>query len=127
MTRHTMLPAIGVLALSGLALGGCFVEVDDDAYIEVYEPCSRSWQCEWPADACYAVDVDYGSWYVADRMCTLECWDDWDCPWSGACYSVQGNTALCYQRCDRDWECPAGFACVDTVGTWYGDAICLPW
>lgn len=127
MARTPIPAAVGALALAGVLGSGCVIDVDDDPYIEVYEPCSRSWQCEWPADACWRIAVDYGDWFVSDRMCTLECNGDRDCPWGGACYSVQGDVPLCYQRCDRDWQCPTGFACIDTVGGWTGDAICLPW
>jgi len=125
--KHLTTTLLALSAGAVLAPGCIFVEDDDDAYLEAYEPCSSSWQCEFPADGCYSLMVDYGRRIVTDRMCTLECQDDFDCPWGGACYQVMSGPPICYQRCDVDYDCPPGFACIDTVGGRPLDAICLPY
>lgn len=127
-----------LLALFAAGATGCVVYEDEPEYVArpgpppqppllaVYEPCFDSYDCAAPADACYEVTVDHGSHVVTDGTCSLQCIDDLDCPYGGACYSVQGQAFICYQRCLYDSDCPLGFACIDTVGG-AADAICLPY
>jgi hypothetical protein len=125
------------LVVGAIALTGCVVVEEDRSPgprpippeplpLAVYEPCFDSFDCGVPADACYELAIDHGSHVAVDGMCTLACVDDFDCPYGGGCYAVQGQEFLCYQRCLDDVDCPLGFACIDTFGG-ARDAICLPY
>jgi hypothetical protein len=124
MQLRSRIPLFLILAATA---GACTVSVEDGPYLETYEPCGSTSQCLSTTDSCYTITVDYGSDIVSDGMCSRSCGNDGDCPFGGACYTVQSGPPICYARCAFDEDCPPGYACLDTVGGWRGDAICLPY
>ena len=135
-----------LMSLLGAAmLSGCIIDYHEDrapgppplpvpAAI-MYEVCLNTAECEVPS-FCAELAIpawDYG--YYVNAICTLDCFDDLDCPVSefnffqGACvdeYLLGGSAGarLCMERCEVDADCDqfAGFACQVLDG----ERLCLP-
>ena len=125
-TLHGSLARIALLAAT-LACGmlSCIIVEDRDATRSWYQECSYDEQCPSYADCWWiAVDYDYGT--ESGRMCTTDCYSDFDCPYDGICEDVADGPPLCFEPCFGDVECPRGFACVDVLHDGAGP-MCLPW
>ena len=119
------------LAIVWLFMAGCSAEAEVGPAEEVvvvelvnfYDPCSIDEECPLPSD-CLGIAVDYGDVIVEDAMCTLECFDDFDCPDGGMCLDAVSGPPLCYRPCFDDLDCAVGWGCIDD-GTGFGP-VCQP-
>ncbi len=121
----TNMSRITLVALGLLGLSGCVVV--EDTSTPIYDPCFNTSECDVYSDACYEITIDYGDAIITDAMCSVSCYDDFDCPYDGICLSLEGEPAICYQPCYDDFDCAGGFACIDTVGPRTFAAVCLPY
>ena len=105
----------------------------------IYETCSRDRDCTLDADLCAGVTVEYSNSTIRDAICTVDCRDDADCPYSyngepGGCYSQDigrddtSGPPICFERCFDDRDCLEGFRCLDSTQLLIdrGDSICVP-
>jgi hypothetical protein len=98
--------------------------VTEVTFSDYYEGCDFDEDC--PVDNfCYEVAVDYGAEIVVGRMCSNECFDDFDCVEPGFCAVPDSGPPLCYQRCVDDFDCFPGFICVAEYG-FFTVATCQP-
>jgi hypothetical protein len=123
--RHAFLG--GFLAAS---MASCIIVEDDEPptpyHHGYYEPCSYDAEC--PATtSCWLVEIEYWDHWASDGLCTLTCYDDWDCPLDAYCEGALDGPPLCFQACVDDLDCPPGLACVNDVDRESYDAVCLPW
>ena len=106
---------------------GCII-VDDNDGADYYESCYTHSDCAHSDAFCQDVSASWGSITASNAICTVGCYDDYDCPYShgndGVCLSLDsGYTFQCYETCASSYDCDPGFDCglVDS-----GDYICLP-
>lgn len=128
MRRHLWVTGVVWLSIAAAACG------DEDEVVivspgptvaGVFEPCDFDEDCPDFTD-CHSIVVDYGDVVVEDAMCTVECFDDFDCPIDGICLDAASGPPLCYQLCFDDLDCPIGFACIDEIIDYTFDATCIP-
>lgn len=94
-----------------------------------YATCSSDASCNDTFDQCFAVTVGPAS--TSGQFCSRTCASDSDCEsnfgYSGACYSVEGTTQLCYQRCTVNADCYGSSVCIElSLTTGGSDYICVP-
>ena len=115
------------LPIVWLAMAGCSAEaevgpVEVVDVVAFYDTCSFDEECPLPSN-CHSIAIDYGDVIVEDAMCTLECFDDFDCPDGGLCIGAESGPPLCHRPCFDDLDCPIGWGCIEEFDT---PPVCLP-
>ncbi len=119
---------------AALAVAGC--DSSNGAVVAIYDPCFVVDECELAADACASMTFEFGDAAFENAICTVECFDDLDCPPSengeqGGCYpdAIDDGFPGCVERCFDDFDCADGFICVSDQDFAFidpGDSICVP-
>ncbi|MBC7171151.1 MAG: hypothetical protein H5U40_01925 [Polyangiaceae bacterium] len=115
-----------------LVVSGC----SSSGRSRIYDTCFDVFDCEPAADACAFMSYQFGGFIYENAICTVQCFDDLDCPGSangepGGCYpaAIDDGFPGCVERCFDDRDCPGGFICVNEFDFAFidpGDSICVP-
>lgn len=110
------------LAVGVMGSAGCTLD-------NTYGICSSNADCNDGRDTCFGVNI--GPAGTSGNFCSRGCSSDNDCEsnygYSGACYSLESTTYLCYQRCTVDSDCYSSSVCISVLLSTGGtDYVCVP-